>query len=113
MLQNGIIERSQSQWSSPCVLVLKVDSMYRFCTDIRKVNGMTRTDSYPIPGVDDCIDKIGHTKYMSKLLKGYWQVPLSRNLLAFERPMGYFSIESCHLALKKGDLRTGWLGSEY
>jgi len=44
MVQNGIIEPSQSQWSSPCVLVPKADGTYRFCTDFRKVNGVSRTD---------------------------------------------------------------------
>ena len=94
----------------------KADSTYRFCTDIRKVNGVTRTDSYPIPGVDDCIDKIGHTKYMSKLLKGYWQVPLSRHLSAFVTSDGLFqyrvmlfSIKNVPGIFNEGDLRAGWL----
>ena len=40
---------------------------------------MTRTDSFPLPRVDDCIDRIGSAKYISKfdLLKGYWQVGLT------------------------------------
>ena len=63
MLRNGIIEPSNSQWSSPCVLVPKPDGSYRFCTDFRRVNAMTKIDSHPIPRIDDCIDHIGHTKY--------------------------------------------------
>jgi len=80
MLENDIIEPSQSEWSSPWVLVPKTDKSYRFCTDFRKVNAVTKTDSYPIPRIDDCIDKIGHAKFVSKFdpLKGYWQVPLSQ-----------------------------------
>ena len=33
-------------------------------------------DSYPL---EDCIDRVGHLKYVSKfdMLNGYWQVPLS------------------------------------
>ena len=79
MLRNDIIEQSHSQWSSPCILVPKPDSTYQFCTDFRRVNALTKSDSYPIPQVDDCIDQIGHSQYISKidLLKGYWQVPLS------------------------------------
>ena len=67
------------QWSSLCVLVPKSDGTYHFCTDFRKVNSV-KTDSYPIPRIDDCIDRIGHSKYVSKfdLLKGYWQVPLTK-----------------------------------
>ena len=55
MLANDVIEPSKSQWSSLCVLVSKGDGRYRFCTDFRKVNLITKTDSYPIPRVEDCI----------------------------------------------------------
>ena len=49
------------------------------CTDYRKVNSVTKTDSFPIPRIDDCIDKVGNSKYVTKfdLLKGFWQVPLT------------------------------------
>ena len=72
LLQISIIESSQSQWSSPCVLVAKSDGTYRFCTDFRKVISVTKTGSYPIPRIDDCIDRIGHSRYVNKfyLLKG-------------------------------------------
>ena len=38
MLKNDITEESQSNWSSPCILVPKHDGGFRFCTDFRKVN---------------------------------------------------------------------------
>ena len=79
MLENGIIEYICSDWSSPCVLVPKVNGSFRLCTDFRKLNAITKTDSYPLPRIDDCIDRVGHSRYVSKLdlLKGYWQVPLT------------------------------------
>jgi hypothetical protein len=49
MLDNDIIEKSKSDWSSPCILVPKPDGTYRLCMDFRKVNSVTKTDSYPIP----------------------------------------------------------------
>ena len=78
MLENDIIEESQSNWSSPCILVPKHDGGLRFCIDFRKVNDKTKSDSFPIPRIADCIDQIGSAKFVSTvdMLKGYWQVPL-------------------------------------
>lgn len=79
MLAIGAIEPGVSEWSSPVVLVAKDGGAHRLCIDYRKVNAVTRTDAYPIPRIEDCIDSIGHANFVSKfdLLKGYWQVPLS------------------------------------
>ena len=79
LLENDFIEPSQSNYSSPCILVPKSNGTYRMCTDYRKVNSVTKTDSFPIPRIDDCIDKVGNSKYVTKfdLLKGFWQVSLT------------------------------------
>ena len=95
MLKNGIVEPSQSEWSSPCILVPKADGSYRFCTDFRKVNAVSKSDSFPLPRIEDCIDSIGQAQYVSKfdLLKGYWQVPLTRRakeISAFVTPDGLY-----------------------
>ena len=63
LLDNDFIEPSQSDWSSPCILVPKPDGSYRMCTDNRKVNNFSKIDTFPIPRMDDCIDKIGNSKY--------------------------------------------------
>ena len=79
MLDNDFIEPSQSDWSSPCIRMPKPDGTFRMCTDYRKVNSVTKTDSFPVPRIDDCIDNIGQAKYVTKfdLLKGFWQIPLT------------------------------------
>ena len=66
MLENNIIEPSNSLY------LLSVT----ICTDFHKVNDLSETNSYPIPRMDDCIDKIGKAKYITKcdLLTGYWDV---------------------------------------
>ena len=104
MLENDIIEPSNSDWSSPCILVPKPDGTYRLCTDFTKVNSFTKTDSYPIPRIDDCIDKIGIAKFFSKvdLLKGYWQVPLTeraREVSAFVTPDGLYHYKVISLVM--------------
>ena len=105
MLENDIIEPSSSEWSSPCILVPKPDKSFRFCTDFRKVNSLTKSDSYPIPRIDDCIDKVGKAKYVSKfdLLKGYWQVPLTeraKEVSAFVTPKGLFQYKVMAFGMK-------------
>lgn len=79
LLKHGLAVPSQSPWSSPCLLVPKPDSTYRFCTDYRKVNNLSVPDSFPLPRIEDCIDRVGTARYVTKidLLKGYWQVPLT------------------------------------
>ena len=66
LLDNDFIEPSQSEWSFPCILVPKPDGTFSMCTDYRKVNSVTKTDTFPIPRIDDCIDNIGQAKYVTK-----------------------------------------------
>lgn len=48
LVQNGFAKKSNSPWSSPCVLAPKVDGSFRFCTDFRKVNSVTVPDAFPL-----------------------------------------------------------------
>ena len=49
LLENDLIEPSKSNWSSPCILAPKPDGSYRLCTDYRKVNTVTKRNTYSIP----------------------------------------------------------------
>ena len=105
MLKNDIIEESQSNWSSPCILVPKHDGGFRFCTDFRKVNDKTKSDLFPIPRIADCIDQIGNAKFVSTfdMLKGYWQVPLTqraREISAFVTPSGLYQYKVMLFGMK-------------
>ena len=105
LLESDLIEPSTSSWSSPCVLIPKPDGSYRLCTDYRKVNEVTVTDSYPIPRIDDCIDNIGSSKFISKfdLLKGFYQVPLTekaKEISAFVTPDGLYQYKVMPFGMK-------------
>ena len=105
MLENNIIQPSRSNWSSPCVVVPKSDQNIRFCTDYRKVNTITKTDVYPIPRINDCVDRIGNCKYLTKidLLKGYWCIPLTekaKEVSAFVTSHGLYEYNVLPFGLK-------------
>ena len=76
MLEAKIISRSRSDWSFPVVIVDKKDGTKRFCVDFRKLNNITKLNSYPLPVIDDILALLGKSKYFTSLdLKsGYWQV---------------------------------------
>jgi hypothetical protein len=105
MLKNDLIEPSESPWSSPVLLIPKPDKSYRLCIDFRFINNLTKSDSHPIPRVEDCIDKMGKAKFISKfdLLKGYWQVPLtekSKEITAFVTPEHFYQCKVMAFGLK-------------
>ena len=76
MLDANVIRRSKSPWSFPVVIVDKKDGSKRFCVDFRKLNQITKPNSYPLPLIDDILALLGKAKYFTSLdLKsGYWQV---------------------------------------
>ena len=91
MLAEGIIEPSNSPWSSPVVVVKKKNGKRRFCIDFRRVNEVTEKDAYPLPQVQATLEKLRGAKYISTidLTNGYWQIPLdheSRPITAFTVP---------------------------
>ncbi|XP_068229342.1 uncharacterized protein [Palaemon carinicauda] len=105
LLQHGFAEPSISPWASPRVLVEKPDGSYRLCTDFRRLNEVTVSDSYPLPRVDDLIDQVSNAVYVTKidLLRGYYQVPLADNtkpLTAFTTPDGLYQYTVLPFGLK-------------
>ncbi len=95
MLTLGVIEPSRSPWSSPIVMVPKPDGTLRFCNDFRRLNEVSEFDGYPMPRVDELLERLGRARFISTLdlTKGYWQVPLSETAkpkTAFSTPSGHW-----------------------
>lgn len=95
MLEQGIIEPSDSPWSSPVCLVTKKDGTCRFCIDFRKLNTVTQKDAYPLPRIDDTLETLSGAKWFSTLdlASGYWQVkmnPKDKPKTAFTTHLGLF-----------------------
>ena len=80
-LDAKVIRRSRSPWSFPVVIVDKKDGSKRFCVDFRKLNQVTKKNSYPLLVIDDILALLGKAKYFNSLdLKsGYWQVLMNES----------------------------------
>ena len=81
MLAEGVIEPSDSPWSSPVVLAKKKEGKYRFCIDFVKLNQVTEKDAYPLPQINAILDKLrgegARYLFTIDLKNGYWQIPLT------------------------------------
>ena len=78
MEEAGIIECSSSEWTAPIVLVTKKDGTLRMCVDYCRLNSVSQMNAYPVPRIDDLIDRLGEAKFITTLdlSCGYWQVPV-------------------------------------
>jgi len=79
MLEAKVVRPSTSEWAIPVVFVPKEDRSPLFCVDYRRLNAVTKKDSYPIPRMEDCIDSLGDARVFSRIdcNAGYWQIPMA------------------------------------
>ena len=104
MLEQKVIEPSSSPWASPIVLVQKKDGGVRFCVDYRKLNRITKLDEFPLPRIDDTLDRLAGACYFSTLdlASGYWQVEMdspSKEKTAFTTYSGLYQFREMPFGL--------------
>lgn len=110
MLNEGIIRNSISPWSSPIWIVPKKQDAsglqkWRIVIDYRKLNNKTKQERFPIPNIDELLDKLGKAQYFTTLdlASGFHQIsmhPDSIEKTAFSTDHGHFEFLRMPFGLK-------------
>lgn len=84
-LHKGIIQVSYSEYSSPLVLVKKKDGSTRVCIDYRLLNRKIIKDEYPLPLIEDLIDRLKDAKVFSvlDLKNGFFHLRMSKDSVPY------------------------------
>ena len=104
MRKNDIIRPSESPWNCPIIL-LKKKGKSRFVSDFRELNKKTKSDTYPLPNIKDCVERMEGTKFWTTLdaASAYWSVELEekdREKTAFSVPQGKFEFNVMTFGLR-------------
>ena len=104
ILEQKVIEPSESPWASPIVLVQKKNGRVRFCADYRKLKQLTKLDEFPLPMIDDTLDLLSGARYFTTLdlASGYWQVAMevsSKEKTAFTTYSGLYQFKKMPFGL--------------
>jgi hypothetical protein len=95
LLAKGMVRPSTSPYSAPILFVGKKDGGLRMCIDYRGLNATTVKNRYPLPRVDDLLDKLQGSSFFSSidLQQGYNQIRIADSDIpktAFRTPFGHF-----------------------
>lgn len=76
LLKKGHIKPSTSPWGSPVLFVKKKNGTMRMCVDYRALNKLTIRNKYPLPRIDECLERLNGASYFTSLdlTSGYHQV---------------------------------------
>lgn len=94
--RNGIIRKCSSPWNTPLVAVWKKEKKeVRLCMDFRQLNLITERPAFPMPHIEEMMDRLNGAKFFSSIDLGnaYYQVELdkeSQEKTAFSTKSGQF-----------------------
>ncbi len=98
LLALGFIEPSSSPYGAPVLFEQKKDGSLRMCVDYRALNKLTIKNKYPLPRIDDLLDRFNGCTHFSSvdLRSGYYQLritPEDAPKTAFRTPVGHYQFK--------------------
>ena len=99
LLAKGFIQPSTSPFGAPIMFVEKPDGRgYRVVCDWRMLNKLTVKNRYPLPRIDETLDRLSGSKVFSSLdlNSGYFQIRITEedaHKTAFTTPMGHYEFK--------------------
>eukprot|EP01116_Phalansterium_solitarium_P002845 TRINITY_DN1315_c0_g1_i11.p1 TRINITY_DN1315_c0_g1~~TRINITY_DN1315_c0_g1_i11.p1 ORF type:complete len:1297 (+),score=256.42 TRINITY_DN1315_c0_g1_i11:351-3893(+) len=95
LIDKGFVQPSKSPYGAPVLFVKKKDGTLRMCVDYRALNSATIKNRYPLPNVDDLLNRLAGARVFSKLdlRSGYHQVRIAEgdeHKTAFRTQFGSF-----------------------
>ena len=84
-LKKGWIRPSYSPWATVALVVPKRDKTWRVCIDYRDLNVVTKMDAYPLPKIDELLNKLAAATMFSKidLHSGFHQIPMEEESIPY------------------------------
>ena len=91
LLEQGWIRPSSSPYGAPILFILKKNGKWRMCIDYRALNKITVKNRYPLPKVEELLDRLHGARYFTKidLSSVYHQIRVRASdihKIAFVRP---------------------------
>ncbi|MDI6015466.1 reverse transcriptase/ribonuclease H family protein, partial [Escherichia coli] len=65
-LKKGFITPSNAPYASPVLMVRKANGELRFCVDYRRLNAISRRNQYPLPLIDETLQRLSKARIYTK-----------------------------------------------
>ena len=104
---HDVIEPSNSPWSFALVAAPKKNGKIRWCVDYRRLNAITKKDTFPLPHIEDNLARLADSKVFSCVDgSGAFHVleirPCDREKTAFSTPWGLYQYKRMPFGLTNG-----------
>ena len=98
-LKHDVIEESNSPWSFALVAVKKKNCKIRWCIDYRRLNSITKRDTFPAPLIKDNLSRLANSTVFSGLdgMGAFHVVPFTKS----SRPKTVFATPFCTYHFKR------------